>query len=188
MYLSDKAIYSLAQTNDLIKPFDVEKLQPCSYDLTLDNKFLRIRNIDKPIDPTKKEDEIYYTTYRKLGEDFLIMPGEFMLASTVEKIRLPKDVGAKVQGKSSLGRLGLSIQNAGHIDPGFEGNITLELHNASPRPIKLNFVERIGQIIFTTLTGSAGTSYKGKYQGQRDVTGSRSELDYKQPPNVAEDM
>lgn len=186
MYLTDIAIYALVKNGGMIQPFDYNNLQPCSYDLTLSDNFLRLKDGAEPIDPTMDNSKNYEAVTRKLGEDFIIYPHEFMLASTKEKIRLPKDVAGMVKGKSSLGRLGLTIQNAGHIDSGFCGNITLELKNETDRPIRLNYVDRIGQIVFVRTTGSANRTYDGKYQNQEDVTASRSEWDYITPPNVGD--
>lgn len=167
----------------MIEPFDVKQLQPSSYDLTLGDKFLRVPE-SGIVDPTENVTISYVEDERKLGQDFLIMPHEFILATTKETIRLPKDVAAQVQGKSSIGRLGLFIHNAGHIDPGFHGKITLELYNASNRPISLSYVERICQVVFVRTTGNVNKTYSGKYQEQNDVIGSRSDWEYTTPPNV----
>lgn len=188
MYLTDVAIYALVKNGGMIEPFDVNSLQPCSYDLSLADCFLRLKDGESALDPTEDMSDEYEADTRFPGKEFYIYPGEFMLASTIEKIRLPKDVAAMVKGKSSLGRLGLTIQNAGHIDSGFCGNITLELKNETNRPIRLTYLDKIGQIIFVRTTGSANRVYNGKYQNQEDVTGSRSEWDYMvKPPNLGED-
>lgn len=184
MILTDIAINELSSKAGMIAPYRVENCQPCSYDLTLDDTFMRLVKVGN-VDPTEKPTYIYEKVDRKnLGEDFLIMPGEFILATTKETVKLPADIAGQIQGKSSIGRIGLFIHNAGHIDPGFHGQITLELYNASPNPIKLNFVDRICQIVFTRTTGSVANSYHGKYQNQQDVTGSRIDWEYLDPPNV----
>lgn len=188
MYLTDKAIFQLVKNAGIVDPFNLDNLQPCSYDLTLGKTFLRMPETNDPLDPTVPDADRYIKDTLKDGQDFLIMPGEFVLATTVEEVNLPKDVAGQVQGKSSIGRLGLFIHNAGHIDPGFRGQITLELYNAGSRPIKLNYIERICQIVFTTTTGSVSKPYSGKYQEQKGVTGSRSEWEYTTPPNCKGDF
>ena len=105
------------------------------------------------------------------------MPGQFVLATTMEYFRLGDDLTAFVEGRSSIGRLGLFIQNAGWVDPGFEGEITLELYNASRCAIELEAGRRVGQLVFAQLDRHAETPYRGKYQGQRGATGSRIYMD-----------
>lgn len=178
MYLTDEAIHTLCTKGNLIEPYDVLKLQPTSYDLTLGNEFLKLSKSPIPLDPTEKSTINYDVLERKLGEPFIIEPGQFLLATTKETVNIPRDLSAKVKGKSSIGRLGLAIQNAGHIDPGFKGQITLELHNAGNRPIDLSFVERICQIIFVRNTSGVSHTYRGKYQNQENVTGSKSDWEY----------
>ena len=111
------------------------------------------------------------------AERYLLLPGQFVLASTMEYFSLSEDLTAFVEGRSSIGRLGLFIQNAGWVDPGFEGEITLELFNASKYAIELQAGRRIGQLVFAQMDRPALHPYRGKYQGQRGATGSRIYLD-----------
>ena len=106
-------------------------------------------------------------------DEIIIPPHSFLLATTVEFIRIPANVTAFVEGRSSIGRMGLFIQNAGWVDPGFEGNITLELFNANRLPLRLASGRRICQIVFAFMDKATRTPYAGKYQGQRGTVGSR---------------
>lgn len=119
--------------------------------------------------------EIHYKTIQT--DSYLLLPGQFVLASTMEYFRLPDDLTAFVEGRSSLGRMGLFIQNAGWVDPGFEGEITLELFNANRCAIQLKAGRRVGQLVFAKMDACALKPYRGKYQGQRGATGSRIFLD-----------
>ena len=179
MYLSDKTIKKLVKSIGLIEPYDKKYLNPCSYDLTLGDLFLkergqgcRLRTI-KPENPTAVE----YEEMDRSVEQITIKPNEFVLATTRETISLPTNLAAQIHGKSSLGRLGLSIQNAGHIDPGFSGKVTLELHNESKSVICLDNTVRICQIIFIPTDKPVEKPYHGKYVGQNDVTAARKEKD-----------
>lgn len=118
------------------------------------------------------------TTYKPLRSDtYVLLPGQFILATTMEYFILPNDLTAFVEGRSSLGRMGLFIQNAGWVDPGFQGEITLELFNANRCAIKLQTGRRVGQLVFAQMDSEALRPYQGKYQGQRGATGSRVYLD-----------
>ncbi len=119
--------------------------------------------------------EIQYKTIRT--DRYLLLPGQFVLATTMEYISLPDDLTAFVEGRSSLGRMGLFIQNAGWVDPGFRGEITLELYNANRCAIELTAGRRVGQLVFARMDAPALRPYDGKYQGQRGATGSRVHLD-----------
>ena len=119
--------------------------------------------------------EISYKTLKT--ERYLLLPGQFVLATTMEYFALPDDLTAFVEGRSSLGRMGLFIQNAGWVDPGFEGEITLELFNANRCAIELTAGRRVGQLVFAQMDAAAENPYRGKYQGQRGATGSRVFLD-----------
>ena len=107
----------------------------------------------------------------------VLLPGQFVLATTMEYIGLPDNLTAFVEGRSSLGRMGLFIQNAGWVDPGFQGEITLELFNANRCAIELKAGRRVGQLVFAELDQTAQNPYRGKYQGQKGATGSRVFLD-----------
>jgi len=174
MILSDKTIKSLLQSGELaITPLEPMQIQPASVDVRLGNSFSimessssGIINMDKPIE------------YRQIiDETFLLLPKQFVLATTMEYFKLPDNLTAFVEGRSSIGRMGLFIQNAGWVDPGFEGEITLELFNASDSAIELKMGRRVGQIVFAQLDCPAENPYRGKYQGQRTATGSRIQMD-----------
>lgn len=117
------------------------------------------------------ESAIPYREYE--GDEIIIPPKSFLLATTEEYVKLPNNLTAFVEGRSSIGRIGLFIQNAGWVDPGFEGQITLELFNANSLPIRLKAGRRICQLVFCKMDQAAMNPYKGKYQGQRKATGSR---------------
>lgn len=116
--------------------------------------------------------------YREVeGDTITLPPHTFLLATTMEYVKLPNDLTAFVEGRSSIGRLGLFIQNAGWVDPGFEGTITLELYNANSLPIQLTAGRRICQLVFCKMDQAAQNPYRGKYQGQRRSVGSRVNKD-----------
>ena len=160
----------------VIDPVDDMKIQPASVDIRLGNTFSIIEDtptgiitMDKPI------------TYKTIQTDtYLLLPGQFVLATTMEYFELPDDLTAFVEGRSSLGRMGLFIQNAGWVDPGFKGEITLELFNANRCAIELRSGRRVGQLVFAKMDRAAENPYNGKYQGQRGATGSRVFLDKEQ--------
>lgn len=160
-------------------PIDVDKqIQPASVDIRLGNTFLEMSK-DRPYDLITFDSDIQYT--KVTTERYVLHPKQFVLATTMEYIKLPKNVSAFVEGRSSIGRMGLFIQNAGWVDPGFEGEITLELFNASNNPIVLESGRRVGQLVFAKLDQPAKRPYCGKYQGQKEATGSRI---YKDEENV----
>lgn len=182
MILSDKAIKERLKKRDLIiltgnvgeeLPISVcesVNVQPASFDLRLGTSFATPRgNSSFGID-TKKE---VCCAKCDIGANFVIKPKEFILATTKEYIRLPNDLTAFVEGRSSIGRLGLFVQNAGWVDPGFEGEITLELFNASDLPILLYGGMRIAQLVFAELDRPCENPYNGKYQKQTGATASR---------------
>ena len=173
MILSDKSIRQLLSSGGLgIEPIEDIQIQPASVDVRLGNSFSVVKsgnNIIKMDEPTE-----YYSL---TAETFLLLPKQFVLATTIEYFRLPDNLTAFVEGRSSIGRLGLFIQNAGWVDPGFEGEITLELFNASDSAIELKAGRRIGQLVFAQMDCMAESPYRGKYQGQRKATGSRIQLD-----------
>jgi len=162
--LPDNAIAYHAQHYRMIEPFDTANLQPASYDLHLDRhfrKFSKTGGDTRLVDPKDPADLTYPIEKDKIG----LEPGGFLLASTVEKVRIPSRLVARVEGKSSLARLGLMVHvTAGFIDPGFEGHITLELHCANERGIWLYAGMPIAQIAFENLTGTPTQTYEGKYQ------------------------
>lgn len=185
MILSDITIRERLK-DDLIITVDGERItegeaiQPASFDLRLGSSFAfplandrlvsRRGKVYNAVDPTMPAD----VSARELLPDqtFYIEPKEFVLATTKEYIKLPGDLTAFVEGRSSIGRMGLFVQNAGWVDPGFEGEITLELFNASDNTIKLIEGMRIAQLVFARLDRPAENPYNGKYQGQKGATGS----------------
>ncbi len=170
MILSDKTILKMLQDKTLrIEPLSEEQVQPASVDIRLGNTFSIVD--DTPSGVITLENEIKYKTITT--DTFLIMPGQFVLATTMEYIELPDNLTAFVEGRSSLGRMGLFIQNAGWVDPGFKGEITLELYNANKCAIELKAGRRVGQLVFAGMDESALNPYNGKYQGQKGATGSR---------------
>ncbi|MDE7055552.1 MAG: dCTP deaminase [Oscillospiraceae bacterium] len=174
MILSDKNILSRLERGDLsITPLEEGQIQPASVDIRLGDTFSVIE--DSPSGVITLDEEI---TYKPLRSDtYVLLPGQFILATTMEYFILPNDLTAFVEGRSSLGRMGLFIQNAGWVDPGFQGEITLELFNANRCAIKLQTGRRVGQLVFAQMDSEALRPYRGKYQGQRGATGSRVYLD-----------
>lgn len=153
----------------VIKPVEDNQFQPASVDMRLGNEFLvvdenNVGSIDLNSEARYKEIQ---------SNEFYVPPKSFVLAKTKEYIEIPLDCSAFVEGRSSIGRLGLFIQNAGWIDPGFKGTITLELFNACNVPIKLESNRRICQLVFVKMDKTLDEGYKGKYLGQVKVTGSR---------------
>lgn len=174
MILSDKNILSRLERGDLsITPLEEGQIQPASVDIRLGDTFSVTE--DSPSGVITLDEE---TTYKPLRSDtYVLLPGQFILATTMEYFILPNDLTAFVEGRSSLGRMGLFIQNAGWVDPGFQGEITLELFNANRCAIKLQTGRRVGQLVFAQMDSEALRPYQGKYQGQRGATGSRVYLD-----------
>lgn len=176
MILSDIEIRKAIFDNKLsISPLQEFQIQPASVDITLGNSFTILKNIDSGI--ILPQEELEYDTF--ITDRYLLSPGHFVLATTREYIKLADDMVSFVEGRSSWGRLGLFIQNAGWIDPGFEGEITLELFNANRYPIELAAGVRIGQLVFAKMDAAAMYPYRGKYQGQRSATSSRISIDFK---------
>lgn len=174
MILSDKTIISLLRDGTLsISPLLDHQIQPASVDIRLGNTFSFVEDSSTAILSLSQK-----TAYREMhAEKYLLLPGQFVLATTMEYIKLPDNLTAFVEGRSSLGRMGLFIQNAGWVDPGFSGEITLELFNANRCAIELQAGRRIGQLVFARMDQAAMNPYRGKYQGQRGATGSRVYLD-----------
>ncbi len=170
MILSDKTLKQIIADKVLIiDPISEEQIQPSSIDCYLGTHFLFIE--DKTSDIISFDKEI---KYREFNETELILPAhQFILATTREYIKLPNNIAAFVEGRSSIGRMGLFIQNSGWIDAGFEGKITLELYNANSLPIKLFSNWRICQLVFCLMDQEAVNPYRGKYQGQNETVGSR---------------
>ena len=177
MILSDVEIREYVRRGELgIDPFVSKNVQPASIDFTLGSSFSLLENSPRTIiHPDDDLTAMYRTVY---ASRFIILPHQFVLATTQEYIKLPNNLSAFVEGRSSWGRLGLFIQNAGWIDPGFEGEITLELYNANSRAIELCEGMRIGQFVFAKMETDAIMPYRGKYQKQRQATGSKLNKDF----------
>lgn len=179
MILSDTTLKSMLESGELgVEPLDHQQIQPASIDVRLGNHFLKVD--ENRLDVIRLDSGIQYEELTQ--EEIVIPPQSFLLATTREYIRLPADVTAFVEGRSSIGRIGLFVQNAGWVDPGFEGNITLELYNANRLPIRLVADRRICQLVFARMDQHAQKPYRGKYQGQRQATGSRIALDTESLP------
>jgi dCTP deaminase len=186
MVLSDRTIKEeLAVGRIVVNPLHERDIQPASIDLHLAKALLVFRNSSKPFIDVR-EDLTDLTERQEIPDDkpFILHPGEFVLGSTMEHIELPNDIVARLEGKSSLGRIGLVIHStAGYIDPGWKGNLTLELTNVARLPITLYSGMRIGQISFQRMTTEVdrpyGSSELGsRYQGQAEPTTSRLHIDF----------
>lgn len=186
MIFSDRSIKeALANGRIGIEPLDESFIQPSSVDLRVGGGFRVFQNHRHPaIDPRSPQDDLTKLIEVSDDEPFMLHPGEFVLGSTLESVRLGDDVVARLEGKSSLGRLGLLIHStAGFVDPGWEGTITLELSNVATLPISIYPGMKIGQISFYQMTTSADNPYGSpalgsKYQGQTGPTPSRSHRDF----------
>ncbi|MFE9422548.1 dCTP deaminase [Kitasatospora sp. NPDC006697] len=186
MLLSDKDIRAeIDRGRVVIDPFDPAMVQPSSIDVRLDRFFRVFENHRYPhIDPSEEQPDLTRLVEPEGDEAFILHPGEFVLASTYEVISLPDDVASRLEGKSSLGRLGLLTHStAGFIDPGFSGHVTLELSNVATLPIKLYPGMKIGQLCLFRLSSPSehpygSERYGSRYQGQRGPTPSRSYLNF----------
>lgn len=191
--LCDRTIREMIRTGKLVKTDSVymnnvfgssmqdipceldDSIQPASFDIKIGRSFTVVSNVtnngiiefDTPIEYKTMECDSY-----------LLLPKQFVLATTNEYFMLPDNITAFVEGRSSIGRLGLFIQNAGWVDPGFEGQITLELFNASNFAINIKSGTRVGQLVFAKMDHSAEKPYRGKYQGQTGATGSMIYKDF----------
>ena len=182
MLLSDRDIRAEIAANRVgVEPFDEAMIQPSSVDVRLDKFFRVFENHNySVIDPSTEQAELTREVIAEGDEPFILHPGEFVLASTYEVITLPDDIAGRLEGKSSLGRLGLLTHStAGFIDPGFSGHITLELSNVANLPVKLFPGMKIGQLCLIKLSSPAehpygSEKYGSRYQGQRGPTASRS--------------
>ena len=182
MLLSDRDIRAeLASGRVVLDPLDDEMVQPSSVDVRIDRYFRLFDNHKYAvIDPGQEQPDLTRLVCVEPDDAFVLHPGEFVLASTYEVVTLPDDVAARLEGKSSLGRLGLLTHStAGFIDPGFSGHVTLELSNVATLPIKLWPGMKIGQLCFFQLSSPAehpygSGPYGSRYQGQRGPTASRS--------------
>jgi len=179
MILSDRKINQLLASGELrIDPISPEQVQPASVDLKLGRHFLKVA--ENNLTHLDLENPAEYEEVEQ--EELILPPHSFILATTMEYIALPNNLTAFVEGRSSIGRMGLFIQNAGWVDPGFEGEITLELFNANNLPIRLVAGRRICQLVLAQMDQAALNPYDGKYQGQRKATGSRVYQDSENKP------
>jgi dCTP deaminase len=186
--LSDVSIREeLAAGRVIIDPLGANSVQPSSVDLRVDRLFRVFRNDTTPfIDPKQPQEDLTELVEVEEGKAFILHPGEFVLGSTLERVALPNDLVARLEGKSSLGRLGLLIHStAGFVDAGWDGHLTLELSNVATLPIALYPGMKIGQISFLQMTTPAehpygSTATGSKYQGQRGPTPSRYYLNFRE--------
>ena len=187
MVLSDHTIREQIDAGRIkIEPFEPELVQPSSVDLRVDSSYRVFNNSKYPFINVKEPMEDLTTLVRpEEGEPFILHPGEFVLGQTLERVTLPNDLVARLEGKSSLGRLGLLIHStAGFVDAGFSGNLTLELSNVANLPITIYHGMPIGQLSFMKMDRAVdspyGTEENGsKYQGQAEPTASRYYLNFK---------
>lgn len=171
--LSNKTIFKKIKEQELIiEPLKQSQLQSASIDLRIGNHFLTIDEYSTPLISLDKP-----AAYKEIYKDHIIIPPQaFVIGTTIEVIKLPNNMSAFVEGRSSIGRLGLFIQNAGWVDPGFEGHITLELYNANRVPIELKAGRRICQLVLAALDQET-TPYIGKYYGQNKATETQVSLE-----------
>jgi len=182
MLMSDRDIRAEIEAGRIgLEPLEIGLLQPSSFDVRLD-RFFRLFDNHKNayIDPAEEMSDLTRLVEVEPDEAFILHPGEFVLGSTYEFVTLPDNIAARLEGKSSLGRLGLLTHStAGFVDPGFNGHVTLELANVSNLPIKLWPGMKVGQLCFFQLSSPSETpygsaKYNSRYQGQRGPTASRS--------------
>jgi dCTP deaminase len=187
MVLSDRTIKDeIAKGRIIIEPLIQSCIQPASVDLHLDKKLLVFKSQRHPayIDVRHSPEHLHELVELDEDDAFFLNPGEFVLAGTLESITLPDDIVAKLEGKSSLGRIGLLINStAGYVDPGWQGNLTIELTNVAKLPITLYYKMKIGQISFLRLTSPVDRLYGAaelgsRYQGQTEPTASRYNEDF----------
>jgi dCTP deaminase len=186
MLLSDRDIRAEIEAGRIqLEPLEMDFIQPSSMDIRLDRFFRLFDNHRYAfIDPAEQQDELTHLIEVEPNEAFVLHPGEFVLGSTFEFVSLPDDIAARLEGKSSLGRLGLLTHStAGFVDPGFRGHVTLELSNVATLPIKLWPGMKIGQLCFFRLSSASERPYGSgpsgsRYQGQRGPTASRSHLNF----------
>ena len=188
MVLSDQTIKSEVEAGRIVfDPYDEAMVQPSSVDVRVDRRFRVFHNARYPfIDVRAPMEDLTELVEMEEDEPFILHPGEFVLGQTLERVRLPDDLVARLEGKSSLGRLGLLIHStAGFVDAGFEGNLTLELSNVANLPITIYHGMPIGQISFMRMDGPVENPYgssetRSKYQGQAEPTPSRFYLNFEE--------
>ncbi len=172
MILSDYTLKEMLNSGELtVDPITESSIQPASIDCRIGSHYLVVDDRQHESGVITFNDEI---RYREIESDHMIIPPHsFLLATTMEYIKLPNGITAFVEGRSSVGRMGLFIQNAGWVDSGFKGQITLELYNANSLPIRLESGRRVCQLVFCQMDRVSEMPYQGKYQGQMNAIGSR---------------
>ncbi len=191
MVLSDRSIRAEIEAGRIaVDPFDAKLVQPSSIDIRVDRRFRVFHNARYPFIDVRQPMEGLTELVEVAGDDpFILHPGEFVLGQTLEHVTLPGDLVARLEGKSSLGRLGLLIHStAGFVDPGFSGNLTLELSNVANLPITIYYGMPIGQVSFMRMDSPVERAYgaddgRGKYQGQTEPTPSRFHLNFERRAN-----
>ena len=186
MVLSDRTIKAEIEAGRIeFDPYDADMVQPSSVDVRVDRRFRVFHNARRPfIDVREPMEDLTELVEPPEGEPFILHPGEFVLGQTLEWVELPDDLVARLEGKSSLGRLGLLIHStAGYVDPGWKGNLTLELSNVANLPIALYYGMRIGQISFFRMSSAVERPYgspelRSRYQGQKEPTASAFHRDF----------
>jgi dCTP deaminase len=194
MVLSDRSIRAEVESGRLVfDPYDPSMVQPSSVDVRADRRFRVFHNARYPfIDVRQPMDDLTELVEVSDEEPFILHPGEFVLGQTLERVRLPDDLVARLEGKSSIGRLGLLIHStAGFVDPGFEGNLTLELSNVANLPITIYYGMPIGQISFMRMDSPVESPYGSieagsKYQGQAEPTPSKFHLNFERATSSTE--
>ncbi len=187
MVLSDKTIREEIEAGRIVvDPYDEEMIQPSSIDVRVDSSYRVFNNTRYPyIDVKQPMEELTELVRTEIDEPFILHPGEFVLGQTLEKVTLPNDLVARLEGKSSLGRLGLLIHStAGFVDAGFSGNLTLELSNVANLPITIYHGMPVGQLSFMQMDRPVESPYgssarASKYQEQAEPTASRYYLNFK---------
>ncbi len=178
MILNDISIDDRAIHQELISPYDTNNLQPCSYDVTLSKSIIRYIGNGEINASDKSLRDLEYFKFIIPDEGYVLGPGEFILGSTNESVNIPSNLAARYEGKSSMGRIGLATHiTAGFIDPGFSGDITLEIKNENNHPIRIFQGMKIGQLCFFELTGAVARPYGSAnlgshYQNQSGPTPS----------------
>lgn len=183
--LADKNLRYYAYRMDLITPFREEQLQPASYDVRLgtDIHIPHLRDT-RSIDLGDRNTIVDRTDLAVIHDGYALHPGRFILASTEERVNLDNKLVGRIEGKSSLARIGLQIHCAGYLDPGFRGNVTMEIYNLFDLPVILRPGVLIAQLSFETLVEPCDRPYQGRYQDAKGAEGSRYDPEGKMPDDL----
>ena len=177
--MSNEMDGSLVSLPPMLDPFNDSQVEPASYDVLLGHDFLVFERDDTPVIDTHNVVDITKPVTVSQGGYFLMHPGEFALGRTLEAVNIPNDLVARIEGKSTIGRLGLMIHiTAGYIDPGFRGPITLELYCVHPLPVMIYPGDRIAQLSFHEMSSSPSRPYQGRYQDAQTVEASKARSDF----------